>query len=280
MANHSFDDLINEQRETKKGANFKGLLTIVALFIVVMLIAIMMTKMVLDKSGDENVTEPAKEPQSVESNKSEGEKENSIIKSEISSDLKPDTTSPQNGIDEEEENIDEDENETVDIAPTTGDINSIILPKTSEVVTNNADNTVAQEPKKSDTVNPETPEIPTTGIPAFEETPLPSSGKPESKKDSTKEKQKETTTQKKKETTTNRHSDNGRGGNYRIQVGNFSQRPSGQFLQRIKNSGYSYKLLPNGKLMVGGYPSKEAAARALPGVRDKINKDAFIVDVK
>ncbi len=273
MPDHNLDDLIVEKSQKKKSSNLKGILTIAALFIVVMLIAIMMTKMVLDKNGDENVTE-------MNQTEEVHEEENSIIKSEISPDLKPQEVVP------EEKPVEEpkEQNEANGSDATVNEENdTVVIPKNGEIIVNeldvdepagnDADTIPAKEPEPVKPVNTETPEIPNTGIPPFEDTPAPPAVKPESKKEPVVQKRKETQTPKKRE------ADNGRGGSYRIQVGSFTQTPSAQFLQRIKNSGYSYKL-QGGKLLVGGYPSKEAAMRALPGVRNKINKEAFIVNMK
>ena len=71
---------------------------------------------------------------------------------------------------------------------------------------------------------------------------------------------------------------------YYIQVGSFSQQPSGKFLNVIKNSGFNYTVLslPNGmkKLLIGPYLSRQAVDKALPKVRDRITKGAFVYKVK
>jgi DedD protein len=66
-----------------------------------------------------------------------------------------------------------------------------------------------------------------------------------------------------------------RGGSYYIQVGSFSQRPSSRFLSAITNNGFHY-VLKGGKLLIGPYKSDAAARQALPRVKSKINKGAFI----
>jgi len=71
---------------------------------------------------------------------------------------------------------------------------------------------------------------------------------------------------------------------YYIQVGSFSKEPSGKFLGIIKRSGFTYTIMPTShgvkKLLIGPYSSKEAVNSALPKVRDRINKSAFVYKVK
>ncbi len=73
-----------------------------------------------------------------------------------------------------------------------------------------------------------------------------------------------------------------RSGHYYIQVGSFRQSPSNQFLSIIQKSGFNYKITPTSnsgtkKLLIGPYPSRMSVDSALPQVRDRINKGAFIV---
>ncbi|MBL0721399.1 MAG: SPOR domain-containing protein, partial [Sulfurovum sp.] len=69
-------------------------------------------------------------------------------------------------------------------------------------------------------------------------------------------------------------------GSYYIQVGSFAQKPSSRFLSVISNSGFSYKLHPSGKLLIGSYSSRANAKRDLPRVKDRINKSAFVIRIK
>ena len=69
---------------------------------------------------------------------------------------------------------------------------------------------------------------------------------------------------------------------YYIRVGSFSQTPSTRFLNTIQKHGFSYKVTAptaNGtkKLLIGPYPSRADADNALVRVKDRINKGAFIV---
>ena len=68
---------------------------------------------------------------------------------------------------------------------------------------------------------------------------------------------------------------------YYIQVGAFSQKPSKRFLSVITNSGFTYKITAansrgSKKLLVGPYPDKKSANVALVRVKDRINKSAFV----
>ena len=70
--------------------------------------------------------------------------------------------------------------------------------------------------------------------------------------------------------------------NYYIQVGSFRNYPSKRFLSVIKNSGFNYivtKPNANGirRLLIGGYPSRSVANGALKRVKDRINKNSYII---
>ncbi|MEA2047468.1 MAG: SPOR domain-containing protein [Campylobacterota bacterium] len=71
-------------------------------------------------------------------------------------------------------------------------------------------------------------------------------------------------------------------GRYFIQVGSFKQSPSSRFLSVIKKSGFNYRITkPSSKgtkkLLIGPYPSRASVDTALIRVRDRINKQAFVV---
>lgn len=68
-------------------------------------------------------------------------------------------------------------------------------------------------------------------------------------------------------------------GSYYIQVGSFVENPGKRFLSIIKTNGFSYIIRQKGgnkKLLIGGYTTRNQAAKALIDVKDKINKNAFI----
>lgn len=71
-------------------------------------------------------------------------------------------------------------------------------------------------------------------------------------------------------------------GRYFIQVGSFQQTPSKRFLSVIRNSGFKYLISrPNTqgskKLLIGPYANKSDANQALVTVKSRINKSAYIV---
>ena len=92
-----------------------------------------------------------------------------------------------------------------------------------------------------------------------------------------KSKPKETTHKPKHHTTTKSNK-----GSYYVQVGSFRNYPSKRFLSVIKNSGFEYivtKPNSNGirRLLIGGYPSRAVANGALKRVKDRINKHSYII---
>lgn len=71
-------------------------------------------------------------------------------------------------------------------------------------------------------------------------------------------------------------------GAYYIQVGSYRNTPSSQFLSVIRKSGFTYLITaPNRqgikKLLIGSYPNRESATYALSKVKDRINKNAYII---
>jgi len=69
---------------------------------------------------------------------------------------------------------------------------------------------------------------------------------------------------------------------YYVQVGSFTKDPSARFLSVIKNSGFKYELTKaddqgNKKLHIGPYKTRADVTVAIKQVRDRINKNAFIV---
>jgi DedD protein len=71
---------------------------------------------------------------------------------------------------------------------------------------------------------------------------------------------------------------------YFIQVGSFTSKPNETFLSVIKNSDYNYqiKTINNGKIkiskfLIGPFESRAKAENELAGIKNRINKSAFIV---
>lgn len=69
---------------------------------------------------------------------------------------------------------------------------------------------------------------------------------------------------------------------YYVQVGSFSATPSSRFLSVIRNNGFRYTITKANakglkKLLIGPYASRQEVDRVLRRVRDRINKQSFVV---
>ena len=67
---------------------------------------------------------------------------------------------------------------------------------------------------------------------------------------------------------------------YYVQVGSYKTQPNETFLNIIKKSGYSYetkRINERTKLLIGPYNGREEASKALIHIKDRINKNAFLV---
>lgn len=76
-------------------------------------------------------------------------------------------------------------------------------------------------------------------------------------------------------------------GNFYVQVGSFVGKPKSGLLYTITRNGYRYKIItfPRGgksinKLLIGPYRSRQDAAEVLSQVRQKVQKDAFIAEIR
>jgi len=76
-------------------------------------------------------------------------------------------------------------------------------------------------------------------------------------------------------------------GHYYVQVGSFSGKPKNALLHTITDAGYHYKIIQfpiNGKeiakLLIGPYNTRSQALQILPNVKNKIQKDAFIAEIR
>lgn len=70
-----------------------------------------------------------------------------------------------------------------------------------------------------------------------------------------------------------------REGNYYIQVVSVIKKPDERYLSRIEKAGFSYTVVHGKryKVLIGGYPTKASAQKALPKIRQQLSKGAFIV---
>jgi len=249
MLEHDLEDLVigdNEKRDNKKG---KGILTILALLIAILIIVIMMAKMVMGENDKEKNLGKTEQQESLispelqlddeeKSPKSDDEKLNDIT---AMIDENKDKPSPKNEI--KENTVEVNDDETKEKKPPVVKKPKVVEEKPKEV----------EKPKP---VVEKRPKPKPVEKPKPKPTPKPKP-KPEPKPQS--------------------HISNG---SYYIQVGSFANKPSSRFLSVITNSGFSYKLHHTGKLLIGSYSSRANANRDLPRVKDLINKSAFVIKIK
>ncbi len=76
-------------------------------------------------------------------------------------------------------------------------------------------------------------------------------------------------------------------GNFYVQVGSFSGKPKDALLNKITRAGYHYKLIEfsiNGKqiskLLIGPYRTRADAVELLGHIKEQIQKDAFIAEIR
>jgi DedD protein len=243
MHDHNLDDLIINEDVSKSNDKTKGILTIVALLIVVLIVAIVLTKIILKEPKVDTIVE-SNNTQMIDPELTLTEKKNN---KKIVNEKHNDSVI----------SINEDSsynNDTEDIG-NENKIDKPIVEKKEKIVTKKVEHTkiVQQKPKVDKVVIDD----------KFEQVKAKSKPKPVVHHNRAKKVSNE---------------------KYYIQVGSFSQQPSGKFLGVIKNSGFNYTVLslPNGmkKLLIGPYPSRQAVDKALPKVRDRINKGAFVYKVK
>jgi len=75
--------------------------------------------------------------------------------------------------------------------------------------------------------------------------------------------------------------------NYYIQVGSFLDKPNQSIIDKIKSQGMSYKIIKFdigdqhiNKLLIGSYKTHEDALKVLQLVRDSIEQNAFIAEIR
>jgi len=76
-------------------------------------------------------------------------------------------------------------------------------------------------------------------------------------------------------------------GNFYVQIGSFIGKPNSDLLYTVTRNGYQYKIIKftiNGKtinkLLIGPYKTRQGAADVLSKVRQHIQKDAFIAEIR
>ncbi|MBD3789354.1 MAG: SPOR domain-containing protein [Campylobacterales bacterium] len=267
MNPHNLDDLIIDNIEPKN-SKIKGLLTIIALIIVILIVAIILTRIILKDPNaerialEENHTElispeltlqqAAQEPKEI--------KEETMLSSTVKEEpVKEDLSIANNDVSAPKEITSQPivENKPID-----------------EELENNAEDTTVI-PEAESMPKPET----SKETPKIEETPLPRTvNEPKKivKETSAKKPEPKPLPVAKPQPTVPQ------GGEYYIQVGSFRSMPSSQFLNVIKNNGFQYQIVTDAhsgtnKLLIGPYSNRAAADRAVPSVKDRINKGAFVI---
>jgi len=241
MNNHNLDDLIIGDEHLRKNNKTKGVLTILALLIIVLIIAIVLTKVIL------------KEP-----------KIDAVVIDDstqmISPDLKLQSTS--NSKVEDNKKSSDSTEDTIETITQKEDIQEqqlqkpVVVPESKPKRMQKQMHEVNKPTVKKVIITDEFEQIKPVSKPRVAANPKPVQ----------KPKITQNISQK-----------------YYIQVGSYSQEPSGNYLRIIKNSGFNYTVISSAgrkKLLVGPYNSRSAVDSALPTVRDRINKGAFVYKVK
>ena len=242
MNDHNLDDLIIDT-DTAKDGKAKSILTIIALLIVVMIAAIVLTKIILK--------DPDAQPAQLEENDVE------IVSPELTLQQ---TTQEKS---EEEESLSEITEDEVD------------APKEEPV---KPQTVLIEEPVKESEEKPSTVVTPVkhTSHPVKEKVTVPQAVTPPTHKS------KPLPTPKPKVKKPVPKPKPVANGTFYIQVGSFSKAPTpdSRLITAIRKQGFKHRILTvNGmkKVMVGPYSSRAAANQAIVKVKDLINKSAFIV---
>jgi DedD protein len=255
MNDHNLDDLIIDT-PTQKGGKAKGLLTIIALLIVVMIAAIVLTKIILK--------DPSAQPAILEENDVE------IISPELTlQHATEESSSPQDEKELPLSEIIEEEVSAPQKTPETA--HKKIKPETVEI---------AEETQKSPAVAQTVK--PTAAHPKGEEVVQ----VPKTIRSATRSKTKPTTKPKPKPKPKNRPKPATKPaiaqGTFYIQVGSFSKtpEPNSRLITAIRKQGFKHRILTVGgmkKVVIGPYSDRASADRASTKVKDLINKNAFII---
>jgi len=277
MTDHNLDDLIIDNIEPKNRKT-KSFLTIIALFIVVLIIGIILTRTILKTPESEKrilnndpIDYLAPELKLQETPKPEKPVKELKVEDIIEKQPKQDPVPPPTPVVIEKEKVIEKPKVNNDLKAIESDSDEIpepIVPdtvKTQEKPQNPLVlKSVIQEPEMPKPVeNKPTPQPTPVTKQKIVKTPVPIISEPVAKKPVTKKTQ--TATQQ-----------------YYVQVGSFSKEPSSRFISVIKKNGFKYHLTkPNSKgtkkLHIGPYKTKAEVNTALKQVKDRINKSAFVV---
>jgi len=262
MNDHNLDDLIIDTI-VPKATKSKNLLTFVALLIIVLIVAIILTKTLLKSPTDnelvfeENISEMlAPELKLQEHTEIAKPKEEPSLSTMIEEKVKVKKTEVKALEVTHEETVSIEEEVkyvTKEQKPKPVQIKKPIVTKAKQAI----ELPVTQEP-----IHKETPKVVTTSKPTTKVTkPTKTTKKPVVKHQAP--------------TTAN-------SGNYYVQVGSFKENPSPRFLSVIKGSGFKYHVTnPDRtgykKLLIGPYKTRAEVDKARDMIRDRIHKSAFVV---
>ena len=256
MQDNNLDDLIIDNI-SPKNSNTKSFLTIIGMAIVVLIIAIILTKIILkDPNSDFKVEDNNSELISPELTLQNTTQEKDIITKPLIptiEKIKPEVNIPT-------------ANKEITAAPV---ITKPVAPKVETVKINN-EFAIDEEIKRKDKAEAEATRI-------AKEKEISRKNEAQ-KREKLQQEQARIAEEKAKQTSNNNKITNP----YFIQVGSFSKTPSSRFLSVIKNSGFNYQItVPSSsgtkKLLVGPYKTKSEATNALVKVKDRINKSAYII---
>ncbi len=251
MKDNNLDDLIIDSSRTKKSGN-KNILTIVVLFAIILLIAILLTKIMIDKPtvsplADMNKTELANNDLLLDTNSS-----NAMDLNESNTTSQPAEVNSSINIGQV---VKEESQEMQEVSKVEQKVETV-----KEVVKK----VVPKVEQKVETVKESVKEVVKKVVPKVEQ-------KVESVKEVVKKETQKAEVKKEVNST----------GSYYIQAGAFGNAENVSKVETaIKNSGLEYKSLKREKgtkVMVGPFSSQEKAEAALKVVKSKVNKDAFIV---
>jgi DedD protein len=252
MNDHNLDDLIIDTIAPKNGKS-KSFLTIIALLLVVLIVAIILTKTLLkapqnnDLTFEENLTTMIAPELQLEEPTKVKEPIKVVENLSISKNL-PKTTIKKPEIKKPEI--------TYEVTPS--NVNDSIKKPTTEVA-------VVSKP----TAKPEVTKIATKKSTVTKNSnKKPVQKKFIAKKHVTKKPVRKANTSSAKK--------------YYVQVGSFKEKPSARFLSVIKSSGFKYHITnvdARGyrKLLIGPYKTRASVDKARDMVRDRIHKSAFVV---
>ena len=299
MNDHNLDDLIIDDIEPQQNQKAKSFLTIIALAIVVLIVAIIFTKILLKTPEQEQLTfeqdetemispdltlQSAPEPEEKKSETIESPKEE-----ELPEPLKDALMPVKEEMPSPEENVVPEKSMVEKVSES---VEKLVEEPAVALEQNDQE---AIPAAVSEPVNEEKPEEQTSSVeePAqFSSKPITEPNtkkvtKPETKKapEAIIERAKERPRPRPVNVITRPGANPGvqlsSDGVYYIQVGAFSTSPSKRFLSKIKSSGFQYVITKPSrsglkKLLIGPYNNRITAENALLEVKDRINKNAFL----